>query len=126
MPAFVHGVIEYAAGVLFIVAPFLFGFDSGGATAVAILVGLAVLIVAATTEGRTSLIDVVPILAHVVFDFVLSGFLIAAPFLFGFSDEAAPTALFIALGVGHLLVTIGTRFLGPLPAGRTGVPPPAS
>ena len=28
----------------------------------------------------------------------------------GFSDETAPTAFFIALGVLHLLVTIGTRF----------------
>ena len=36
--------------------------------------------------------------------------LIAAPFLFGFSDESAPTAFFIVLGVAHLLITIGTRF----------------
>jgi hypothetical protein len=36
--------------------------------------------------------------------------MIAAPFLFGFSREGAPTAFFIVLGVVHLLVTIGTRF----------------
>jgi hypothetical protein len=47
--------------------------------------------------------------------------LIAAPFLFGFSDESGPTALFIILGVAHLLVTIGTRFKPPRPlAGRPG------
>ena len=28
VPAFVHGVVEYLAGVLFIAAPFIFTFDS--------------------------------------------------------------------------------------------------
>jgi hypothetical protein len=41
---------------------------------------------------------------------VLVVLLIALPFLAGFSDETAPTALFIVVGVLHLLVTIGTRF----------------
>ena len=36
--------------------------------------------------------------------------MIASPFLFGFSDESTPTAIFIAAGVLHLLLTIGTRF----------------
>jgi hypothetical protein len=37
--------------------------------------------------------------------------MIASPFLFGFSDEGTPTAFFITLGVVHLLLTIGTRFV---------------
>ena len=44
-------------------------------------------------------------------DLVLAVFLIAAPFLFSFSDEGVATAFFIVLGVVHLLLTIGTRFL---------------
>ena len=43
-------------------------------------------------------------------DYVLAGLLIALPFVAGFSDETEPTAFFIALGVAHLLITIGTRF----------------
>jgi hypothetical protein len=50
---------------------------------------------------------------HVLFDVLLAAFLIAAPFLFGFSDEAAPTGLFIGVGVVHLHSTIGTRFVAP-------------
>ena len=68
------------------------------------------LFLAAATEGPTSLINYVPLAAHVVLDYVLAGVLIAMPFIAGFSDETAPTAFFIALGVLHLLVTIGTRF----------------
>ena len=47
---------------------------------------------------------------HVLLDYTLAGVLVASPFLFGFTDESAPTAFFIVLGVAHLLITIGTRF----------------
>lgn len=110
IPAAVHGVIEYVAAALFIVAPFLLGFDSAPATALSIAVGVLVVVVAATTIGPTSLVNRLPVLVHVVLDFVLALFLIGAPFIFGFSDEGAPTAFFIVLGVAHLLITIGTRF----------------
>ncbi len=117
VPRALHGLIEYAAGVLFIVAPFLFGFsEQGAATALSIVVGILVLLVAATTKGSTSLIDVIPTSLHVTVDYLLAAVLIAAPFLFGFSDETAPTAFFIALGVVHLLLTVATRFE---PGGRT-------
>jgi uncharacterized membrane protein HdeD (DUF308 family) len=110
---FLHGVIEYLAGVLLIAAPFLFGFKSSAAVAVAIIAGVIVLAVAASTEGSSSLIDSIPIAVHLVLDFALAAVLIASPFLFAFSDESTPTAFFIVLGVAHLLVTIGTRFKPP-------------
>lgn len=114
IPLFVHGVIEYLAAVLLIVAPFLLNFKSGGATAASIVAGVIVIVVAASTTGRTSLVDSLPLSVHVVLDFALAGLLVAAPFLFSFSSESAPTAFFIILGIAHLLITIGTRFR-PLP-----------
>lgn len=108
---FVHGVVEYAEAVLFIAAPFLFGFDAEAATATSIVVGLVLLVVTASSDIPTGLARTVPVTIHAVLDFVAAGFLIAAPFLFSFQDEAAPTAFFLILGVGHLLLTIATRFL---------------
>lgn len=113
IPLFLHGLIEYAAGALLVVAPFVFGFDSGAATSASIVVGVLVIAVAATTDGPTSLVNQLPRPGHVALDYVLVAVFIAMPFLAGFSDETAPTALFIALGVAHLLVTIGTRFRAP-------------
>ena len=107
---FLHGAIEYAAGVLLVVAPFLLDFDSGAAIAVSIIGGLLVIVIAASTDGPTSLVNSIPIPAHVLLDYALAAVLVASPFLFGFSDESSPTAFFIALGILHLLVTIGTRF----------------
>lgn len=113
LSAFLHGVIEYLAGVLFIAAPFLFSFDSDAAVAISILAGVLILVVTASSELPTSLIRVIPVMTHVVLDFAFSGLLIATPFLFGFAEETAPTAFFIVLGVAHVLVTIATRFLAP-------------
>ena len=111
IPAFAHGVIEYLAAALFIAAPFLFSFDDGTATAVSIVVGVLVLIVTASTAWTTGLIKSIPVQAHAIIDFALAAVLIAAPFLFGFSDDGTATAFFIVLGVVHLLVTIATRFV---------------
>jgi hypothetical protein len=108
---FIHGAVEYAAAALFIVAPFLFDFDSDAATAISIVVGVAILVVTASSDLPTGLAKVIPVTIHMVLDIVVAGFLIAAPFLFGFSGESGPTAFFIVLGIVHLLLTIGTRFL---------------
>ncbi len=111
IPRFVHGAVEYVAAALLIAAPFLLSFtDVGSATAASIIIGVVVLFLAATTQGPTSLIDSVPVAAHVVFDYILAVVLIATPFVLGFSNEGTPTAFFIVLGVAHLLITIGTRF----------------
>lgn len=113
IPRFVHGLIEYAAGVLLIIAPFLLDYagEDGAATAISIILGVAIIAVAATTEGTTSLANAIPISLHVALDYALAALLVASPFIFGFYDtEGEATALFIGLGVAHLLITIGTRF----------------
>ena len=127
IPRFVHGLIEYVAGVLFIAAPLLLSFDSGAATAISIVVGVVVLVIAAATDGPTSLVNSLPITAHVALDYVLAVLLVVLPFVAGFSDETNPTVFFIALGVAHLLITIGTRFRpresGDKPARGSAAPP---
>lgn len=115
----VHGAIEYAAGVLFIAAPFVFDFDDGAATAVAIILGVVIIFVAAITRGPTSLVDSLPVSVHIVLDYALAAVLIAAPFLFGYSDETSPTVFFIVLGVAHLLITVATRYSRARPDGGT-------
>jgi hypothetical protein len=110
IPAFVHGLWEYLGGVGLVVAPLLIGYDHGAATAVSIVLGVLVIVVAATTVSSTSLVNEVPLAVHVLLDYALAAILIGAPFLFGFSGEGAPTAVFLGGGISHLLLSIGTRF----------------
>ena len=112
IPLNLHGILEYVLGALLIAAPFLFTFsDVGSATALSIVAGVFVLLSGASTDGfRTSLVKVIPLGAHIVLDYLLGALFIAAPFLFGVSDESAPTALFLVLGVLALLLTVATRW----------------
>lgn len=112
LPVFVHGVLEYAVGILLIVAPFLFSFEATAATAASVILGVALLAFTAMSRLPTGLIAAISVGVHVTVDAVFAVVLVAIPFLFGFTDEGAPTALFIVLGVVHLLVTIATRFPG--------------
>jgi hypothetical protein len=106
-----HAAAEPLLAALLIAAPFLFGFSGqGAATAVAIVAGVAVLLVAMSTTWRLSLIKVIPVAAHLVFDLALAALLIAAPFLFAFSHETAPTAFFLVVGVLLLLAVLATRW----------------
>ena len=84
---------------------------AAGVVTLVLIGGVIVLVVAASTEGPTSLSNTLQIQLHILLDYALAAFLIASPFLFGYSDETAPTAFFIGLGVVHLLVTVGTRYL---------------
>jgi hypothetical protein len=115
VPALVHGIIEYLAAILFIAAPFIFGFDDDTAVAASLIVGVIVLIIAATTAWQTGLISSIPVQAHVVLDYVVAIFLIAAPFVLGFSGDGTAAAFFIVIGVVLLLLTIATRFVSDEP-----------
>jgi hypothetical protein len=110
VPAFVHGLYEYLAGAALIAAPLLLKYDSGAATAVSIILGILLISLTATTCSSTSLVNQVSLPAHIILDYVLVALLVASPFLFGFSGESTPTAIFIGGGVLHLLISIGTRY----------------
>ena len=85
-----HVLLEYGVGVLSIVAPFLFSFDSDAATWSSILLGAGILVLGFVTAAPTGLARNLPIASHVVLDYVLGLFLIVSPFVFGFTgDDAA-------------------------------------
>src|SRR3954465_7940122 len=110
VPAFVHGLYEYLAGAGLIVAPLLLGYHPRAATAVSIILGVLLIFLTATTSSSTSLVNQISLPAHIILDYFLVAILIASPFLFGFSAHCTPTAVFIAGGVLHLLISIGTRY----------------
>jgi hypothetical protein len=110
IPAFAHSLVEYLAGALLIAAPLLLDYSSGAAKAVSIVLGVLVIFLAATTTSTMSLINQVPLSMHIVFDYVIAAVMIASPFLFSFSGESTPTAVFLAGGVVWLLLSIGTQY----------------
>ena len=119
LPSAIHGLAEYIGGGLFIALPLVLGYESGAATAASIVIGVLMIGVAASTDWGLSLNNQIPKAVHFAIDWILAAILIASPFLFGFSDESNPTAIFIGAGVLHLLLTIGTRFGEKKPAAKS-------
>jgi hypothetical protein len=118
----VHGLLEYVFAGLLIAAPFLFGYDSGSATAVSIVLGVALLVIAATADTPTGLARSVRAPWHALLDVIAAVLLIACPFLFGFTDDGTATAVFIVAGALWLLVAIGTRYERDLKRERDAAP----
>ncbi len=52
----------------------------------------------------SALVNSIPLPARVLLYYALAAVLVASPFVFGFSCESAPKALFMVLGVAHLLI----------------------
>jgi hypothetical protein len=113
IPLSIHGIVEYGLGVLSIAAPFLFNFDSDGATVISALLGAGILVMAVMTASPTGIVRSLPIESHIVLDYVLSLFVIISPFVFSFTEDGAATAYFLVLGVGYLLMTVTTRYRKP-------------
>jgi hypothetical protein len=111
-----HVLIEYGVGLLTILAPFLFSFDSTAAQVVSVLVGVGILLLAVLTDAPTGIARSLPVASHVVLDYVLALFMIVAPFVFGFSDDDAAAAYFIVIGIAYILLAVLTRYRGPRPA----------
>lgn len=110
VPLRVHGLLEYGEGILTIVAPFLFSFETDGAKIAGVVIGTLVLVLAILTAAPTGIVRNLPLDSHIVLDYVLAVVLVASPFVLGFTDDGPALAYFLVLGVAHLLLTVLTRF----------------
>lgn len=119
LPVFVHGVLDYLVGAALIAAPFVLGFDAAAATAASVALGVVLLVVGASTDVPTGLVHSIPRALHVLLDYAVAVALLVAPFVLGFSDESAPAASLIGIGVFQLIQTLATRFLRPKESGKS-------
>jgi uncharacterized membrane protein HdeD (DUF308 family) len=106
-----HGMLDYPAGILLIASPWIFGFsDVDAARNVAIVIGVVVLAQSLMTDYEFSVVDVLPLSAHLMMD-VLAGIVLAvSPWLFGFADEGTEAWLpHLVFGLGLLAAGLMTQ-----------------
>ena len=73
-----HGVIDYLTGALLILAPYLFGFATGGAEQwLPQILGVAILGMSLITRYELSVAKIIPLCVHLGVDFA-GGLLLAA------------------------------------------------
>lgn len=87
IPTRIHGMMDYAMGILLIVAPWLFGFARGGAeTWIPVLLGVGALLYSMMTNYELGMARVISMPTHLMLD-AGSGLLLAvSPWLFGFAS----------------------------------------
>lgn len=107
-----HGLADYPAGVLLVVSPWLFGFDDVGsrATLVPVVVGIVVLLQSLVTDYELSLVDRLPMRAHLGLDVVAGVVLALSPLVLGTTDDGTAAWLpHVVLGLGLLAAGLLTR-----------------
>jgi hypothetical protein len=111
IPLNLHAALEPLMAVLIIAAPWIFQFSAtDSATAICILVGIAMLLVGSLTDWRMSLLRLIPLRLHLTGDLALGTILILSPLIFGFADEGGPTRFMVIAGVLELMTALMTRW----------------
>jgi hypothetical protein len=111
VPTSIHAYFDYIGGIGLLAAPFVFGFYSVGGAAVIIpmVLGISLILYSLLTNYELGIpgLKFIPMVTHLVFDFVASAFLAISPFLFGFIDKAPNAWLpHIIAGVGVILLVL--------------------
>jgi len=114
VPTAVHAVFDYVGGLGLIASPFIFGFAGMGGIAVVlpIVLGVGLISYSLLTNYELGIpgLKVIPMSAHLVFDFVASAFLALAPFLFGYADQGVNVWLpQVVAGVGVIGLVLVTQ-----------------
>ena len=84
----VHGMMDYAMGILLLASPYLFGFATGGVKQwLPMALGLAMLGMSLLTRYELGAIRLIPMPAHLAVDGLSGALLAVSPWLFGFSGS---------------------------------------
>jgi hypothetical protein len=102
-----HGVIDYVVGILLILAPWLFGFATGGIEQwLPVILGLILIVSSLMTDYELSIAKVIPMPVHLGLDMASGALLAVSPWLFGFADVIIwPHLLVGIMEIGVALMT---------------------
>ena len=111
VPTGIHAYFDYIGGIGLLAAPFVFGFYSVGGAAVIVpmVLGVGLILYSLLTNYELGIpgLKFIPMVVHLVFDFVASAFLALSPFLFNFANKAPNVWLpHIIAGVGVIVLVL--------------------
>lgn len=104
---FVHGIIDYLYGVSLICTPWVFGLDENGAETFILYIAAAIVFTySLLTKYQLSIAKIISMKTHLFLDGMVSSFLLAYPWMFGFARKNyLPHVLFGAAGFVVILLS---------------------
>jgi sugar lactone lactonase YvrE len=107
IPTRVHGLLDYAVGMLLLASPWMFQFDHGSVeTWLPIVLGAGMMSYSMFTDYEWSVARRIPMPIHLLLDGIGGLLLAVSPWLFGFAH--AVYAPHLAMGVGEMVVALFT------------------
>jgi len=102
-----HEAIDCIASLVFIVSPFMFGFNDGRAAEwVPIIIGIVLFLMALCTRYGLGVVKIIPFKMHVAMDVVAGLLLALSPWIFGFHHYIwLPHLILGILEMGAALMT---------------------
>jgi hypothetical protein len=87
IPTKIHGILDYAMGLLLIASPWIFDFARDGAeTWIPVILGVSTILYSLFTNYELGISGKISMKAHLGIDMVSGIFLAVSPWLFGFAD----------------------------------------
>ena len=105
----VHGVLDYATVAAFLNAPMVFGFQGTPAAIAYWLAGIH-LLMTGCTDFPVGFFMWIPFKVHGVIELVAGIFLLVAPWVFGFAQDAAARNFFVGMAIILLVVVALTDY----------------
>lgn len=101
-----HGMMDYAAALALIIAPFILGIAEQSALAhwVSVAAGVGLIVYSLITNYHWSLAKLIPFKVHLGMDLAAAVVFLLAPWIFGF--EGTVKIYYIVMGLGVLAVVI--------------------
>ena len=110
----VHGIMDYAMGVLLLASPYLLGFATGGVKQwLPMILGIALIGMSLLTRYELGAFRVIPMPAHLAVDGLSGALLAASPWLFGFAGIVYLPHLILGLIVLGTSLTTETHSTAP-------------
>ncbi len=103
----VHGMMDYAMGILLLASPYLFGFATGGVKQwLPMILGIAMIGMSLLTRYEWGALRVIPMPLHLTIDGLSGALLAVSPWLFGFAGIVFMPHLILGLiELGTSLIT---------------------
>jgi hypothetical protein len=87
IPTKVHGALDYPVAAILMFMPMMFDFnDNSAAMWTMVIAGIVIFLASLITRYETGLADLISMRTHLMIDVFLGTFLIASPWLFGFTE----------------------------------------
>jgi len=113
VPAWLHGIGDYGAGLALILVPLIVG-GSDEAVFTGVVLGAVLIVVSLFTRYSLGAVKAVPFPVHSVGDYLGGILAILAPFVLDFADsDTGLTVFYVAVGAVVILLSLVTDYQDP-------------